>query len=199
MKKLVVGLTGGLGSGKSSVLEELRRLGAVTADADALVHGYLEAGGAAHKKVARLFGPAVVRPDGTLDRKAIAAWVFQDAALRRRLEGLLHPLVRRDLRRVAARTKRGVVVLDIPLLYESKLQPMVDRVCVVWAPEAARRARLARDGRFSAADVRRRLKAQMPLAEKRRRADDVVDNGGSRARTRGQVRRLWRAWQALIS
>lgn len=197
-KKIVIGLTGGLGSGKSTVLRELKRLGSVTADADALVHGFLAPGGAAYKRVVRLFGPGVVGPEGMLDRRAMAARVFVDPSLRKALEFILHPLVRRELRRTAARTKRGVVVLDIPLLYESKLARTVDRVCVVWAPDAARISRLKKDGRFTPADVRRRIKAQMPLARKRRLADDVIDNGGTAAGTRARVRALWRAWNAAI-
>lgn len=196
--KIVIGLTGGLGSGKSAVLKELKGLGAVAADSDALVHAFLAPGGAGYRRVTRLFGPSIVGSKGVLDRKAMALRVFAEPGLRKRLESILHPLVRRELRRTAAGVKRGVVVLDIPLLFESKLSGMVDRVCVVWAPDAVRLSRLKKDGRFTPADVRRRIKAQIPLARKRRLADDVIDNGGSVARTRAQVRALWRAWNAAI-
>ncbi len=198
MKKLVVGLTGGLGSGKSTVLAELKRLGAVTADADEISRRVVEPRGAAYGKVRRLFGPAAFRPDGTLDRKAVAGKVFKSPALRRKLEGIIHPLVRRELARAASRAKRGVVVLDIPLLFESRMEDLADRVCVVWAPKAVRYRRLMDAGRFTCRDIRDRLRAQMPLGEKRRRADDVVDNGGPLARTQAAVRRLWAGWRGIL-
>lgn len=196
--RIVIGLTGGLGSGKSTVLAELKRLGAVASDADALVRGFLAPRGAAHGKVVRLFGNEVVLPGGELDKKAMAARVFADPSLRKKLEKILHPLVRREMRRVVARTRRGVVILDIPLLFESKLTGMVDRVCVVWAPDRRRLARLARSGRFTRRDALARMKAQMPLKAKTRLADDVIDNGGPLARTRAEARRLWRAWSSTI-
>lgn len=191
-RPLVIGLTGGLGSGKSTVLAEFKRLGAVTADADALVRGFLAPGGAAYGKVVRLFGRGIVLPDGTLDRKAIAARVFPSPSLRKKLESILHPLVRRAMSALVARAKRGVVVLDIPLLYESGLEKTVDRVCVVWAPKVVRYGRLMASGRFTCRDIRDRMRAQMPLAEKRRRADDVIDNGGPRDRALRRVREIWR-------
>jgi dephospho-CoA kinase len=198
MKRLVVGLTGGLGSGKSTVLAELKRLGAVTADADEISRRVVEPGGPAYARVARLFGKGVVRPDGALDRKALAARVFASPVLRRKLEGIIHPLVRREMRRVIDGARRGVVVLDIPLLYESRLTDLVERVLVVWAPYDVRYRRLMDGGRFTCRDIRDRVRAQMPLLEKRRRADDVVDNGGSRAGTLAQVRRLWASWRAFL-
>jgi dephospho-CoA kinase len=196
-KKIVIGLTGGMGSGKSTVLAEFKRLGAVTADADALVGKFLAPGGEALGKVARLLGKDVLRSDGTLDRKAVAAKIFAAPILRKKLEALLHPLVRRDMAALIAGTRRGVVVLDVPLLFESKMEDLADRTLVVWAPRAARLARIQAAGRFTRADALARMKSQMPLAEKRRRADDVVDNGGSRAAARRQARALWAAWRAM--
>lgn len=190
-KKIVIGLTGGLGSGKSTVLAEFKRLGAVTADADEIARRVVEPGGPAYAKVVKLFGPAVVRSDRTLDRKAIAARVFKSPSLRKKLEAIIHPLVRRELRRAVERTKKGVVVLDIPLLYESGLEKMVDRVCVVWTPAAVRLRRLASAGKFTPGDIRARLKAQMPLAEKRRRADHVIENGGPLRQTLSQTKSLY--------
>jgi dephospho-CoA kinase len=129
----------------------------------------------------------------------MAARVFTEPALKKKLEAILHPLVRGAMKSLSTGTKQGIVVLDIPLLFESGLTGMVDRVCVVWAPAAVRYARLMKSKRFSRGDIRNRFKAQMPLKEKRRRADDVIDNGGSLASTRSQARRLWRAWKSGLS
>ncbi len=191
---MIIGLTGGLGSGKSTVLRMFRKLGARTADADALARRALEPGGGAYRAVRRLLGKDIVRPDGSLDRVGIARRVFRNPALRRRLERLVHPLVVRALRGKIRRHRQGVLVLDIPLLYEVRLENLADRVVVVWAPKALRLRRLLKDGRFSRADILRRMRAQMPLEEKRRRADRVIDNAGTFKKTKEQVWRIWRGW-----
>lgn len=188
MKKIVLGLTGGMGSGKSTALALFRSLGCRVADADSVVHGALAVGGRAYTRVRRLF-PEAARPGGGLDRARIAAAVFRDPARRRRLERVLHPIVIRDFRRLAADLKRGCLVLDIPLLYEARLEGLVDRVVVVWAPRTVRAGRAVKAG-WSRADFLRRDKAQAPLAEKRRRADFVIDNSGPVSKTRAQVVKL---------
>lgn len=195
-RKLVIGLTGGLGSGKSTVLAMFRRFGARTMDADAIVHGALAPGGSAYRRVLKLFGPSIRSSDGTLDRRKVAGLVFRRPALRRALEGILHPLVVREMRKASSRLRRGVLVLDIPLLFEAGLAGLADRVVVVWAPRETRLRRLK--GRISRADALRRMKAQSPLEWKRRRADHVVDNGGPLQETRGQAAALWRSWRDSV-
>jgi dephospho-CoA kinase len=174
----VLGLTGGIGSGKSSALAFFKRLGCATADADVLARRALRSRGAA-ARVKRLFGG--------LDRKLIAEQVFTRPALRRKLERIVHPIVVRELRRRTRRHRRGTLVLDIPLLYEARLGGLVDEVAVVWAPMAARLERLERRG-MPRADALRRVRAQMPLEEKRRRADVVFDNSGPLPRLKAQIR-----------
>jgi dephospho-CoA kinase len=191
-KRLVVGLTGGLGSGKSTVLKMLKDLGARTSDADQIVRQALEPAGRGYKAALRLFGPSIRRADGTLDRQKIAEIVFQNSRKRKALERRLHPLVIKQFKADIARLKTGVLVLDVPLLYEAGLTGLVDAAAVVWAPDRVRVRRLLRSGRFSRADISRRMKAQMPLRQKRRRADWVVDNSGSLRKTRREVRRIWR-------
>ena len=190
--RFVIGLTGGLGSGKSTVLKEFRRLGAVTADADEIARRVVRPGGPAYGPVARLLGRGILRPDGTLDRAEVAARVFRRPALRRKLEGIIHPLVRREMEALIRRTRRGVIVLDIPLLFEAKMTDLVDRVVVVWAPEKVRIARLRKAERFSRADIGRRFRSQIPLAQKRRFADHVVDNASTPARTLAQAKKIYR-------
>jgi dephospho-CoA kinase len=185
---IVVGLTGSIGMGKSTAAALLRRLGVPVHDADAAVHRLLGRGGAAVKAVAAAF-PGTARKAG-IDRAALGRRVFGDAASLRRLEDILHPLVRADtdrfLRRMAAR-RVPLVVLDIPLLFESGGARRCDAVIVVSAPAFLQRARvLARPG-MSAARLAAILAKQMPDGEKRRRADFVVPTGLGRRLT---LRRL---------
>jgi dephospho-CoA kinase len=185
---IVVGLTGSIGMGKSTAAALLRRLGVPVHDADAAVHRLLGRGGAAVKAVAAAF-PGTARKAG-IDRAALGRRVFGDAASLRRLEDILHPLVRADtdrfLRRMAAR-RVPLVVLDIPLLFESGGARRCDAVIVVSAPAFLQRARvLARPG-MSEARLAAILAKQMPDGEKRRRADFVVPTGLGRRLT---LRRL---------
>lgn len=179
MKKTVrvIGLTGAVGSGKSTVAGVWRRRGCRVLDADAVVRAALAPGGEAHRAVARRAGSGALLPDGRLDKKFLAERAFREPGFRRWLEGRLHPLVRRALRREARRG--GPLVFDVPLLFEAGLDRRVDVIVVVASPRARRIARLVRSGRMSAADARRRDAAQMPLREKIRRADYVIDNRGS--------------------
>jgi dephospho-CoA kinase len=185
---IVVGLTGSIGMGKSTAAALLRRLGVPVHDADAAVHRLLGRGGAAVKAVAAAF-PGTARKAG-IDRAALGRRVFGDAASLRRLEDILHPLVRADtdrfLRRMAAR-RVPLVVLDIPLLFESGGARRCDAIIVVSAPAFLQRARvLARPG-MSEARLAAILAKQMPDGEKRRRADFVVPTGLGRRLT---LRRL---------
>ncbi|MGQ0643943.1 MAG: dephospho-CoA kinase [Elusimicrobiota bacterium] len=196
MQKLIIGLTGGYGSGKSTVSAMLRSLGARIVDADVLAREALRPGTPSYKKMVRAFGPAVLRPGGAVDRARLADVVFRRPASRRALEKIVHPYVVRRLKEETARSRRGILVLDVPLLYEAGLSALPDRTVVVWAPEALRRRRLARRG-VSAAEFRRRAAAQWPLSAKRRRARHVIDNSGPLSRTRRQTRRLWEEWREL--
>jgi dephospho-CoA kinase len=191
--RLVVGLTGGFGSGKSTALAAFRRLGARTADADAEARRLLKRGSPGHRRVLKSFGRAVLSSDGTIDRRRLAEAVFSDARLRRRLERILHPAVRRTLRALAKRHRRGVLVLDVPLLFEAGWRGDVDRTVTVWAPLRTRLRRLARRG-FARPEALRRIKAQWPLERKCRLSDHVLDNGGPRSAVRRQVRLLFHRW-----
>jgi len=193
---LLVGLTGGLASGKSTVSDILRGLGCVVLDADLLAREVVEPGQPALAAIAREFGPVVLQPDGTLDRKRLGAIVFADPERRRRVEAITHPAIRdRFLARLAgleARGFEGIVVWDAPVMIESGGHESMDRLVVVVADAVTQRARaLARDG--DPADVERKIASQMPLAEKARLADYVIDNSGDRAAAAAQVRRVHRA------
>jgi len=189
----VVGLTGGIASGKSTVSAMFRALGAQVIDADQLARQVVEPGTPGVEEVARRF-PGVVDAQGRLDRAALAERIFTDPAERAALEAILHPRIQLEARRrIAALEQAGVPVAlyDAALLFENGLQRNLEGVVLVWAPEAVQRQRLAaRDG-LTATEVEARLRAQMPLSEKRPLATWEVDNGGSLADTEAQVRRIW--------
>jgi len=188
----LVGLTGGIASGKSTVSRQLRALGCEVIDADQLAREVVAPGEPAWQAILEAFGREVVHPGGALDRKRLGAIVFADPAARQRLEAIVHPAVhaRRQarLRAVTDHAFDGLVVLDTPLLVEVGGAAEVDRLVVVYADRADQLARLrARDG-LDGAEAERRLASQMPLADKVRLAHYVIDNSGSPEETDAQVR-----------
>jgi dephospho-CoA kinase len=190
---LLVGLTGGIATGKSTVSEILRSLGAVVLDADVLAREVVEPGQSALATIVNEFGRAVLQADGTLDRKRLAAVVFNHPERRRRLEAITHPAIReRFLARLAeleAQGYEGLVFWDAPVMIEAGGHRAMDRLVVVVTDEATQRARaIGRDG--DAADVERRIANQMPLAEKVKLADYVIDNSGDRAATEARTREV---------
>ncbi|TXH25891.1 MAG: dephospho-CoA kinase [Elusimicrobia bacterium] len=187
---LVVGLTGGLGAGKSTVLELFRARGAAVMSADAVVRDALEKDPAVGRRVARRLGPVALGPSGRLDRARIAAVVFRDARARAALEKILHPVVRRVFLQRRRAHRRGWLVFEVPLLFEAGFDRWVDKTLVVWAPAGVVVRRLARSRGWGPAEIRRRLSAQMAPAEKRRRADWVLVNNGTRSGLRAAVDRL---------
>lgn len=191
-RPLRIALTGGLATGKSYCLAAFARLGAPVIDADTLARAAVEPGTPGLTAVVRRFGAGVLGPDGRLDRDALGRVVFHDAAARRDLEAIVHP----EVYAAIARWFDGLAgapagVAEIPLLYETGHAGDFDRVVVAACSreEQVRRA-MARDG-LSAADIERRLAAQLPIDVKRARADDVIDTGGSLAETERQVRAVW--------
>lgn len=190
----ILGLTGSIGMGKSTAAALLRRMGVWVHDADAAVHALLRRGGAAVAAVEAAF-PGAVR-DGEVDRLALGGRVFADAAALRRLEGILHPLVRRRtdaFLAAAARARRKVVVLDIPLLFESRGESRCDGVIVVSAPEFLQVQRVLRRPGMTPDKLAAILARQMPDKEKRRRADYLVTSALGRARTRRDLARVLRS------
>ena len=189
---LLVGLTGGIGSGKSTVARMLADRGAVVLDADVLAREALEPGTAGFDAVLARFGDAVRSPDGALDRARLAEIVFADDAARHDLEAIVHPQVRLRIgETVAAHAESdAVVVVDSPLLIETGGHESFPVVVVVTAPEEARIARVRARG-MTESDARARMAAQMPLEEKAAYADVLVDNGGSETELEAQIDRLW--------
>jgi len=201
-KFLLVGLTGGIATGKSTVSDILRRLGAEIIDADQLARDVVEPGEPAWTQIVEEFGPGVVNADRTLDRKKLGAIVFADPERRKRLEALTHPAIRERflarLDELAAQGFAGIVVFDAPVMIESGNYKNMDRLVVVVTDEATQAARLrARDGTDDA-EGRRKIASQMPLAEKAKLADHVIDNSGDREATVEQVRRLFATLMAEL-
>jgi dephospho-CoA kinase len=190
---LLVGLTGGIGSGKSTVARLLDRRGAIVIDADQLAREAIAKGTAGFEEVVRTFGSGVVGPDGDLDRAALAAEVFTDPARKIALESIVHPEV---ARRFADRLEphRGtdrVVVYVTPLLAELGMAPAFDVVVVVTASPHLRVSRVASDRDLSPEDVRRRMASQATDEQRAAIAHVLLDNDGSLADLDGQVERLW--------
>lgn len=189
----LVGLTGGVGSGKSTVASMLRKLGAEVMDADEASHAAYEPGTPGFAAVIREFGDAYLR-DGRIDRRRLGELVFRDADARRRLNAIVHPLVREWMvARTAEAADRGaeVVVQDVPLLFEIGLERLYSSVVLVYVAEDMQVERLVHGRGFTPERAREVIAAQMPIEEKRRLAQHVIDNSGTIEETRAQVEQFW--------
>jgi dephospho-CoA kinase len=200
---LLVGLTGGIATGKSTVSAMFRALGCVVIDADQLARDVVEPGTPAHRQIVDEFGPGVLAAGGTLDRKALGAIVFADPARRKRLEEITHPAIRTLLlERVQALTAEGfagLVFFDAALLIEGGSYRTMERLVVVYADERTQLTRLmARDG-IGREEARLKIRSQMRVADKARLADHVLDNSGDRAATEAQVHRTHAALLADLA
>ncbi len=195
---LVVGLTGNIASGKSTVAQLLVARGVPLIDADVLAREAVAPGSAALSRIAVRW-PRVLAGDGSLDRGALRRIVFASAADRAALDAIMHPgIARRREELLAAMRARGerIVVCDIPLLFETGLDERMDTVVLVDAPESVRLERLTRDRGLPADEAKAIVAAQMPSSAKRQRADFVIDNDGSLAALAARVDEVWRAVDA---
>ena len=191
---LKIAITGGAGSGKSTVARMFQELGAEVLDADAAARDAVAVGAPAWAELRRFYGEEFFNPDGTLNRSRLAQLVFGNPDERRRLDALIHPLVAQKLQaQFADLERRGVelVMVEVPLLFETGREAAFDRVIVVAAPEALQIRRLRGRDRRGEAEIRGILSAQWPVADKVARADYVVDNAGSRRNTARQVKNIW--------
>jgi len=196
-----IGLTGGIGSGKSTVAERFQRLGAALVDTDVIAHRLTGPGGAAIEAIRRCFGDEMISADGSMDRAAMRTLVFSKPDARRTLEAVLHPMigaVSRDETAVAARAGAPYVILAIPLLVEAgNARDRVDRVLVVDCPEAVQVARVARRSGLMPAEVEAIIQAQASRTQRLQAAQDVIDNGGEESRLDAQVQALHEKYLAL--
>ena len=189
----LIGLTGGVGSGKSTVAEMFRELGAEVLDADKAAHAAYEPGSPGFDAVVKEFGEGCVR-DGRIDRQKLGQLVFNDPDARERLNAIVHPLVREWMvKRTAEAADRDVpiVIQDVPLLFENGLEHLFNSIVLVFVPEDLQLERLIQGRGVDAARARAMIAAQMPIEKKRELAHHVIDNRGTVEQTRAQVEEVW--------
>ncbi len=202
--RVIFGLTGGIATGKSTVSAMLRQRGAVIVDADYWAREVVKPGSEGLEMIRRQFGDAYLHPDGTLNREKMASLVFSDEEARRRLNAITHPLIRQKMdEQVQMALKadpKAIVVMDIPLLIESivKGERRVDKIILVYVPEPIQLERLMRRNGLSREEAVSRIRAQMPIDEKRPYADFIIDNSGPLEQTEEQVDRLMDKLRALV-
>jgi len=188
---IIAGLTGGIASGKSTVAEMLTAAGARIVDADRIAHQVVEKGQPAYDDIVRHFGPAILKPDGQIDRETLGNIVFNDEDAKQALNDIVHPRVndvmQQHIHQLTLEHPQDPVILDVPLLIESGWHKFLPVVILVYVPEEVQQTRLmARDG-LAEADAMARIHAQMPIDAKRAYADYIIDNTGTLAATRRQV------------
>ncbi len=186
---VVIGLTGSLSTGKSTVAQMFKRSGAVVVDADQIVHRHLNQRGAVYRKLIKTFGKQIINKGG-MNRKKLAEIVFKDRRKLRTLENILHPMVRLTISRELKKLKKSkkMVVLDVPLLFESGINRLADISVVVKTKPSTQIKRAMKRLHITRTEALTRIKAQMPLKEKIRRADIIIDNNGTQIKTKEQVK-----------
>jgi dephospho-CoA kinase len=194
---LVVALTGGIGSGKSTVSQRLAALGVPVIDADVLAREATAPGAAALPEIERAFGPDVLHADGSLDRAALRQVAFADDECRKRLEAILHPLIREQMQTRLAALTGPYAVLVIPLLFETGQTDLADRILVVDAPEAVQLERVQRRSGLAPEEIGRIMTSQVSRDERLRGADDIIDNSGDIESLIRQTDKLHQAYLAL--
>jgi dephospho-CoA kinase len=192
-----VGLTGGIATGKSTVSAIFRHAGAKIIDADRIARNVVKKGLPAWQKIVAHFGPRILMTDGQINRASLAEVVFNDPVQKRCLNAIVHPHVRHKTEELMQKLKEkevnGVVVLDVPLLYEVGMDRGLDKIIVVYVPEIIQLERLMERDRLSEQSARVRIQSQMSIEEKKQRADIVIDNSGSSETTQAAALEIYRA------
>jgi dephospho-CoA kinase len=198
---ILVGLTGGVATGKSTVAKIFKRCGAVVIDADELARELVKPGKPAWRDIVKLFGETVLNQDRSLDRQALGSIVFHNRTKLRQLERIIHPRVARAqqrlVRRIAKGNPRAVVIYEVPLLFEASVDKRVDKIIVVSADRDTQIARLKKRNGLSRAEAIRRISSQMPLAMKVQRADHMLNGTLSRPSLRRHVGHLFKSLRLL--
>ncbi|MDN5709036.1 MAG: dephospho-CoA kinase [Planococcus sp. (in: firmicutes)] len=195
---MIIGLTGSIASGKSTVSQMLKELGYPVVDADLVARQVVEPGTETLNSIAQAFGPEVIRADGSMDRERVGTIIFNDPTSRKKLNDIIHPAIRREmLRQRQAFLDEGyeTVIMDIPLLFESKLQRMVDKILVVSVSEQQQLKRLMERNGLTEQEAKARIASQLPFSVKEQGADEVLDNNGSVDNTKHQLMRILDHWQ----
>lgn len=198
----IIGLTGGIATGKSTVSNMLREFGIPIVDADLIARQVVEPGEEAYEQIVKQFGENILTEERTIDRKRLGAIVFSDEQKRFKLNEIVHPAVRKEMKKqVEKHLAEGhhTVVMDIPLLFESKLEHMVEKIVVVYTSKEIQLERLMKRDKFSKEEALQRINAQLPIDEKKMLADVVIYNEGSMEETREQVEQLLKEWNIPYS
>ena len=194
---MLIGLTGGIASGKSLVAEELKRLGAHLIDADEIAREVVKTGLPAYNEIVKEFGEKILNPDKTINRKELGRIIFSNAELRRRLERITHPRIQEKIdkyiKEIKGRNPDAIIVVDAALLIEAGLYKKMEKVIVVYADEKTQIERLMERDGFTMDEAKNRLSAQIPLTEKRRYADFVIENveGKSKEKIKDEVKTIF--------
>lgn len=197
---LVIGLTGSIATGKSTVAQMFEQLDIPVIDADKVAREVVEPNEAALKEIESVFGADLILEDGQLDRKKLGSIVFQDDQKRKQLNNIMHPAIRKRMNEKQEELiRRGVACLvqDIPLLFENKLQSHVDKVLVVYIDEEEQLKRLMKRDQSSEEEAINRMKAQLSIEEKKRLADAYIDNHGSKEASFAQLKKILTDWDVL--
>ncbi|MBB3867713.1 dephospho-CoA kinase [Geobacillus sp. NFOSA3] len=197
---LTIGLTGGIASGKSTVTEMIRGLGIPVIDADQVARDVVKVGEEAYEQIIKTFGQDILQENGEIDRAKLGAIVFYNEQERKKLNAIVHPAVRRRmLAEKEAYVQKGAktIVLDIPLLFESELTHLIDKIIVVYVDNDIQLERLMKRNGFSEEEALARIRSQMPLHEKVKKADAVINNNGTIEETKQQLLQILKEWNAL--
>ena len=203
---LIVGLTGGISSGKSTVLKIFKNFGCKTVDADEIAHRLTRPGTKVLKEIARKFGREILNKKRGLNRKRLAEAIFRDKRKRKSLNAIMHPKIIAEIKRrigefkkltkgfglgVTGR-KRNILLVDIPLLFEAKLEYLVDKIILVYVPQEIQIKRLQRDDNLTLKEARARISAQIPLYKKKKYADYIINGDLDSTSLRKQVETVWK-------
>lgn len=194
---LVIGLTGSIGTGKSTIANKFRELNIPVIDADVIAREVVEPDTETYRKIVETFGEEILHDDRTLNRKALGSIVFSDEHKRKQLNAIIHPAIRKEMLRQRddwIEKGKECIVLDIPLLYESKLTHFVDKVIVVYVDEDVQLQRIVERDQSSKEEAKRRIAAQIPVAEKAKKADAVIDNNGTKEDSYAQLKKILLDW-----
>lgn len=197
---MIIGLTGSIASGKSAVAKMIQSYGLPIVDADVVARQVVEPGSKTLKKIAEVFGQEVIMSDGSMDREKVGSIIFHDETMRKQLNGIIHPAIREEMIRqrdefISYGEKN--VFMDIPLLFENKLEHFVEKIIVVSVSEEVQLSRLMVRNGFTEDEAKARISTQMPVKEKEALADAVIDNNGTLEQTAIQLQNILYEWNVL--
>src|SRR3989339_808582 len=192
-KPIVIGLTGGIASGKTVVMNELTELGAMAIEADKISRGIYLKGKPAYKKILKTFSESVLGPDREIDRKKLGEIVFENPLKRRKLEKITHPEIMKEIKSQINKLSREnrLIIVDAPLLFEAKIQKMFEKTILVWASEDIQLTRLVQRDNITLEEAKKRISSQIPIEKKKKMADFVIDNSGLMLETLAKAKLLY--------